>query len=585
MKNQSKTFQNILEISADNQALSINRFDTKYVGQKEGYTVENQAFINKRICGCGLTTFILTQKFENVIVLVPTNNLIYNKTKQISGLLAVNSQTTDQEIADYIKYKRAGQIKIISTYDSLYRIEHLIGKCRVLVDEVQSFFKNYNDKTDIKTARNLYRTTLSILEKHKEYVTFVSATPIDVKYFPEWVRQLKQIEYEFEVTYRKQPVLVKTANPLRELAEGIILPIIKDGQVTVAGKSFKKCLIFINSISDVKKIVSDYGIDPSLCGMYCGDTVENDARLKEMEITRITGLWDLKQFSFVTSSGWAGCDFYDTEAMTIIVSNTNRNYTMVDINTDLMQAVSRLRNSDNPNRDKYIFIYNQTVFTKSEQELLSWVEEKKSDLLDNCELMNDPTSKRGNIRSVMKDADFKRFCYQENGKWIIDEFQFNTLVYEIKEVRNKFLKGFDFSIDESEIFVSLTGKQTGITYKQVLNKIINEEELTIEEKASKWYKMILSYYNTFGKYTADQRFCENHLKTRDVSDELIALVKQNFRFVKQIDRNQAKTRLQNIYNELGIKRTAKATDLCELLDCRIQTVWDNGVSVKKIIFK
>ena len=358
MKNQSKTFQNILEIGADNQALSINRFDTKYVGQKEGYTVENQAFINKRICGCGLTTFILTQKFENVIVLVPTNNLIYNKTKQISGLLAVNSQTTDQEIADYIKYKRAGQIKIISTYDSLYRIEHLIGKCRVLVDEVQSFFKNYNDKTDIKTARNLYRTTLSILEKHKEYVTFVSATPIDVKYFPEWVQQLKQIEYEFEVTYRKQPVLVKAANPLRELAEGIILPIIKDGQVTVAGKSFKKCLIFINSISDVKKIVSDYGIDPSLCGMYCGDTVENDARLKEMEITRITGLWDLKQFSFVTSSGWAGCDFYDAEAMTIIVSNTSRNYTMVDINTDLMQAVSRLRNSDNPNRDKYIFIYN-----------------------------------------------------------------------------------------------------------------------------------------------------------------------------------------------------------------------------------
>lgn len=89
MKNQSKTFQNILEISADNQALSINRFDTKYVGQKEGYTVENQAFINKKICGCGLTTFILTQKFENVIVLVPTNNLIYNKTKQISGTVFV----------------------------------------------------------------------------------------------------------------------------------------------------------------------------------------------------------------------------------------------------------------------------------------------------------------------------------------------------------------------------------------------------------------------------------------------------------------------------------------------------------------
>lgn len=84
--------------------------------------------------------------------------------------------------------------------------------------------------------------------------------------------------------------------------------------------------------------------------------------------------------------------------------------------------------------------------------------------------------------------------------------------------------------------------------------------------------MILSYYNTFGKYTADQRFCEKRLNTNNTPDELIALVKQNFRFVKQIDRNQAKTRLQNIYNELGIKRTAKATDLCELLDCRIQTV-------------
>lgn len=117
------------------------------------------------------------------------------------------------------------------------------------------------------------------------------------------MQDLKQVAYNFEVTYRKTPILIQVKNPLKCLAENILLPILKNGQVTVGDKTFRKCLVFINSISDVAQLVSDYNIPPKICGFYCGDTSKNDAKLSELKIDRITGVWDLKQFNFVTSSG------------------------------------------------------------------------------------------------------------------------------------------------------------------------------------------------------------------------------------------------------------------------------------------
>lgn len=59
-------------------------------------------------------------------------------------------------------------------------------------------------------------------------------------------------------------------------------------------------MIFVNSITDVLSEIEENNFDVNLFGIYCGDTVKNDARLTEMGIRRFTGIWDLPQFAFVT---------------------------------------------------------------------------------------------------------------------------------------------------------------------------------------------------------------------------------------------------------------------------------------------
>ena len=75
--------------------------------------------------------------------------------------------------------------------------------------------------------------------------------------------------------------------------------------------------------------------------------------------------------------------------MNIVVSNTTKEHQMINLLTDLKQATSRQRNKSNPNYNRFIYIYNQNNFEKSESELLRIVEESKRQVKDNCQLLNE----------------------------------------------------------------------------------------------------------------------------------------------------------------------------------------------------
>lgn len=48
-------------------------------------------------------------------------------------------------------------------------------------------------------------------------------------------------------------------------------------------------------------------------------------------------------FTFCTSTAYAGCDFYSTNAATFVISDCNRPNTAVDIATELVQIAGRRR--------------------------------------------------------------------------------------------------------------------------------------------------------------------------------------------------------------------------------------------------
>ena len=124
-------------------------FDTEFVGQNKDFKEIPNGYIDKTICGCGLTSVAL-ENDVNTIIAVPNVALVLNKVAQYPNkrykgeILGVYGNTSNEEIESYLK--RAKIIKIMVTYDSLYKVDRLLNKCRFIVDESDQLLKHIKMK-------------------------------------------------------------------------------------------------------------------------------------------------------------------------------------------------------------------------------------------------------------------------------------------------------------------------------------------------------------------------------------------------------------------------------------------------------
>ena len=327
-------------------------------------------YINKTVCGCGLTTVALENNVDTIIA-VPKVGLVANKVEQYPNnrcsykVLAVWGDTTKDEIKEYVGdcviHKQP--IKIMVTYDSLHKVEYLLDSCKLVIDEsdqILTLTKNNDRRPSIMRL-------LDVAKSLKDNVSFISATPTDLKYMPEWMQEINQVTMNWSNTTKMVPILAERTYPFKSLKEEFIAPLKEYGSININGKEIKKVIVFINSVSTVAAIVKDLDLNKEECGIFCGDGIKNDVKIKG--INRYTS-GEVPKYLFITSSGFAGIDIYDKESFTIVVSNTNKSFTMVDILTDLKQAVSRNRCKTNPHYGTYLYIYNQSIFKDTEEELI-----------------------------------------------------------------------------------------------------------------------------------------------------------------------------------------------------------------------
>lgn len=210
----------------------------------------------------------------------------------------------------------------------------------------------------------------------------------------------------------------------------------------MAGKTFQKAIIFINSVSQVVEIIKDTGLDKSECGIICGDTVKNDLKIRG--INRYNASLEMPKYLFITSSGFCGIDIKDNSAMPIVVSNTAKSWQMIDILTDLKQAVSRQRDKTNPNYGYYIFIYKQSIFKKSESELIEILDKIYEKIKSGIEIYKAALN-IGEEEGFMMDNNFKAYTSFNGYEYTINENAFNADKYFILEIRNQYTKGFDIN--------------------------------------------------------------------------------------------------------------------------------------------
>ena len=580
----------------------------KYLTEREKFIEEfgkpfelPNGILNKEIPGCGATTVALTDEHKTIIC-SPRNELLKNKHEQYPDTLLVIGGVDTKEIEAYLQ--TAELPKILVSYDSVYKLIGCIkykSDWRVVVDEFQCLLADSSFKSEIE---------LHFLDNSRSfpYVTFLSATPILDKYL-EQIDHFKDMNY-YQLDWEEKDIVrvyrERTKNPINAALE--IVRYYQNGNypsVYVNGERIysKECVIFLNSVNNIVNIIKQTELKPEEVNIIVGNSEDNDRQIARIGEGFKRGRIPLKgethkKFTFCTSTAYAGCDFYSTNAATFVISDCNRPNTAVDIATELVQIAGRQRLACNPFRQFLTFVYNVNA---EEVELETFNEHlcrKVNVTLDEIRDNNNA----GEALRAKRIKDFRRIPdnvkYQDSYTMYDEqkgEFVFNRLAYVNEQycfdvqkfnyqngvIVKKLLQDSSFDVSENQTYAVYQEQlkhlikkepfvdrmQAYCEYRAKQGLIVNLAMPTLESK----YPELRYYYEALGvdrikalNYKEKKLLNEIHImKTKNkIRHELHGIIHIGDRILT----TDIQQTLHDVYDRLGIDKSLKATDLNEFFE-------------------
>lgn len=580
----------------------------KYLTEREKFIEEfgkpfelPNGILNKEIPGCGATTVALTDEHKTIIC-SPRNELLKNKHEQYPDTLLVIGGVDTKEIETYLQ--TAELPKILVSYDSVYKLIGCIkykSDWRVVVDEFQCLLADSSFKSEIE---------LHFLDNSRSfpYVTFLSATPILDKYL-EQIDHFKDMNY-YQLDWEEKDIVrvyrERTKNPINAALE--IVRYYQNGNypsVYVNGERIysKECVIFLNSVNNIVNIIKQTELKPEEVNIIVGNSEDNDRQIARIGEGFKRGRIPLKgethkKFTFCTSTAYAGCDFYSTNAATFVISDCNRPNTAVDIATELVQIAGRQRLACNPFRQFLTFVYNVNA---EEVELETFNEHlcrKVNVTLDEIRDNNNA----GEALRAKRIKDFRRIPdnvkYQDSYTMYDEqkgEFVFNRLAYVNEQycfdvqkfnyqngvIVKKLLQDSSFDVSENQTYAVYQEQlkhlikkepfvdrmQAYCEYRAKQGLIVNLAMPTLESK----YPELRYYYEALGvdrikalNYKEKKLLNEIHImKTKNkIRHELHGIIHIGDRILT----TDIQQTLHDVYDRLGIDKSLKATDLNEFFE-------------------
>lgn len=579
--------------------------DTEYAGQSDTLTSIPFGYVNKSVCGCGLTSLAL-ENADDMIITVPNVELIRNKVVQypnerFSGnILGVWGEVEQEEVSAYYDRARAEgmPVKIMVTYDSFWKVEDIIAdeSIRLMIDESDRLINYVGLKCTNKTVdkpEDVITYLLRLACKYKERVSFVSATPIPIQYMPDWVNELDQVTINWKNTITVSPYIIEYSNPIKALSEQVIAPLVTDNvaRIEFEGETIEitKVIVFLNSLQQILLICRNFKLPKEDVAIICGNSIGNDIKIRKYN--RLDNPRKLPKYTFVTSSGFQGIDLFDEEAMNVVVSCTDQKYKMLSMLFDIKQAVSRQRLKTNKFFNRFLFIYDQDTFNVTEEEIQQEINEVRGIVNNLCSNINKLKSivseeaYRDQITANLAYKYFQRYATidmaeMDDMRWIINEFVFKSDEFFIQEIRRQYKKGFKitssfFNRDDGQVSIARFDFKT--SYKNSYNSIYRKYEdmlngrgtkFTSEEKSCRNYKIINDCFKKFGKIFKQKDYALKMLVNIDNDKmDVKSLKKVVFSALETDCRytiSELKMLLQRIYDDLNINRKAKIDDLSEL---------------------
>ena len=605
---------------------------------------EGQHYIlNKRICGCGATEAYL-RSGRKVILASPRKHLLYNKYSQhLSDNLHLyryqgdkkryfeNTGNTEKDIFAFNnelgRYLQSGGRKILTTYDSLGKIQEVLissGEClqewTVVVDEFQSMFCDCQYKA---TTEYEFSMILGMFST----VVYLSATPFLESYLDMtgqfggltvyellWPANMTQIP-EVEVIRSRKSVACLCARLVDDYRKGNGKAIMVDGGKFIAGEA----VFYINSISEIKKIILENNIRPEEANIICSSKPENIRKLDEL--SQKTGMkfriGDIpqrgephKMFTFCTSTVYIGADFYSTNAYSYIFANPRISSMTVDVSVDLQQIIGRQRLEENPFRNSATLYFNTRESRVDRQALEEAVREKKEKTQrqiknyvvvpyknEMLQMMEETIRKYGHkdhYCCIVRDSN-GRVCVVENEileiadrrAWEVTNMIYNNdfSMYRALKAGVNVTKAADSNNPEIQRIFTEWNMDNRFDRKARMYCDLHENAPLLLEECNFIERKYKDYYDALGREGFESSYWrEDYIKQalapvpmkllprNEIAGRLMNVLKVG----GESTRPEVKEILRGIYHDLGIQGKPSASDITGYLTCEEKTIRING---------
>ena len=546
----------------------INGGNARYLGELERFK-DGIPFgiVNKTKTDVG-GTYVAANCSSNYIIVCPFKDLVDSIAADKNNRYEVfkcYGGVREYQFRKYIKNNTT--YKIAVTYDSLPKLIGWLSSTegwKVLVDEYHLILEDMDFRYDAING------LMEEIQKFK-YYSFLSATPIDLDFEIDFLKQLPHYKVQWNGVTKITPIRYKVTQLTKGLArfiqifldEGISLPDI-NGNVS----KVEELYIFINSVTSIKQIADTLKLNPDDVKICCADRIRNNKLLGEYQIESVSS--PNKKINFFTKKCFQGCNLFTNNGLIIVASDAYRTQTLVDISTTMEQIAGRIRINDEyqnifRNVIVHLFSTNKNVMSDEEFEMLMQDKEKEADKLLSGWSKLDKEERQTYIKRMNLDTELVSII---NGKMVYNNLKKQSFIYkqELRKIykdgisiRDSFMQSEKFELtnqNEWEDFNIKLAKAMTVSYEQLLKDYLDSPSESYEQEYPE-FPLIKRYLKESEMNTLRWNR-EKMLKAvedkKQVDKVFLAIYQPGF-----ISNQDLKGKLKDEFGRLGIKLSPKAT--------------------------
>ena len=546
----------------------INGGNARYLGELERFK-DGIPFgiVNKTKTDVG-GTYVAANCSSNYIIVCPFKDLVDSIAADKNNRYEVfkcYGGVREYQFRKYIKNNTT--YKIAVTYDSLPKLIGWLSGTegwKVLVDEYHLILEDMDFRYDAING------LMEEIQKFRHY-SFLSATPIDLDFEIDFLKQLPHYKVQWNGVTKITPIRYKVTQLTKGLArfiqifldEGISLPDI-NGNVS----KVEELYIFINSVTSIKQIADTLKLNPDDVKICCADRIRNNKLLGEYQIESVSS--PNKKINFFTKKCFQGCNLFTNNGLIIVASDAYRTQTLVDISTTMEQIAGRIRINDEyqnifRNVIVHLFSTNKNVMSDEEFEMLMQDKEKEADKLLSGWSKLDKEERQTYIKRMSLDTELVSII---NGRMVYNNLKKQSFIYkqELRKIykdgisiRDSFMQSEKFELTNQNKWKDFNiklAKAMTVSYEQLLKDYLDSPSESYEQEYPE-FPLIKRYLKESEMNTLRWNR-EKMLKAvedkKQVDKVFLAIYQPGF-----ISNQDLKSKLKDEFGRLGIKLSPKAT--------------------------